>query len=255
METKKGISGFGMKMIAVIAMLIDHTAATVLERMLLRQALPRGVPGGYESWWSVYFALRAVGRIAFPIYCFFIVEGFHCSRDRRKYALRLLLFALISEIPFDLALRGRPFFWGYSNVFFTLFLGLVTIMAIDWSFGKLSSQKASVLGAQKVGIAAALLLADFLLAELLLHTDYGVTGVLAIVVIYLLYQKRLLGFALAVTLLALLLGAIELWALFGLIPLYFYNGTRGRQAKYFFYAFYPAHLFILALICYGVGLG
>ncbi len=251
-KKEKGISGFALKMIAVLSMLIDHTAATVLEQMLVQQALPAGA-GSYERWWSIYFLMRSVGRIAFPIYCYLIVEGFTHTRDRRKYAARLFLFALVSEVPFDLALRGRLFFPKYSNVFFTLLLGLLTIMIIDRVTEKFPPSETAA-RMKWTGIVVAILLLDFVAAEIILRSDYGVTGVLAIVIIYLLRNRRLLGYALAVLALAVLVDGGELWALFGLIPLSVYNGTRGRQAKYFFYAFYPAHLLILALICYGVGL-
>ena len=88
------------------------------------------------------------------------------------------------------------------------------------------------------------------IADLVLHTDYGASGVAAIIVMYLLYQKRMLAFGVLVFVLTVLSSSIEIFALLMLIPLHFYNGTRGKQAKYVFYAFYPVHLLVLVGICY-----
>ena len=120
----KGISGSTLKMIAVVSMTIDHTAATILARYL--------VSGGLSSqgWYDCYRLMRGIGRIAFPIYCFLLIEGFLHTRNRTKYAGRLLLFAAISEIPFDMAFSGKILEFSYQNVFFTLFIGLLTIMLI-----------------------------------------------------------------------------------------------------------------------------
>lgn len=140
---KKGISGSTVKIIAVVAMLIDHIAATIM----MRQIVGRGFMEVAESdsmsnlmQWLMengvlfygYELMRYIGRLGFPIFCFLLVEGFQKTRDVRKYALRLAAFALISEIPFDLANRGEVFYMGYQNVYFTLLLGLIALCGIDW---------------------------------------------------------------------------------------------------------------------------
>jgi hypothetical protein len=89
----------------------------------------------------------------------------------------------------------------------------------------------------------------------LLHTDYGMAGVAAIVVMYLLRNKKTLSYTVGVLVLAIMAGEIEIAALLMVIPIAFYNGRRGRSAKYFFYAFYPVHLLLLAGICALLGLG
>ena len=124
-EFEGGISSSTVKLVGIIAMLIDHFAAAVLLRYM------------YAGGWSnrlyvLYTILRLVGRLGFPIFCFLLVEGFERTRNRAKYALRLLLFALISEIPFDLAFSAQVLEFGYQNVYFTLFLGLLAMWAYDY---------------------------------------------------------------------------------------------------------------------------
>jgi hypothetical protein len=260
-KTKTGVSGFTLKMAAVISMLIDHCAATILERILIAsQAGDFAFVG--EHWMGFYYlytGMRIIGRFAFPIYCYLIVEGFLHTRNVIKYAGRLFLFALLSEVPFDLAFMQSPWNMSYNNVFFTLFLGLVAIALV-----KLVNDHMTWKGTSEVKNYLYLLLRCVIdmtiiftlmaVAEYVLYTDYGAAGVATIALLYLLRRFPGTSFALAVGLLAALCGAIELAALL-MVPLRVaYNGTRGRQMKYFFYIFYPAHLLILVGICYLMGL-
>jgi hypothetical protein len=244
-------------MIAVITMFIDHSAASILERLLAQ--MPSWGPvteANWSAWYDFYFACRVIGRMAFPIYCFLLVEGFHYTRSRGKYALRLFAFALLSEMPFDMALRQSVFDMSYNNVFWTLLIGLLTIWAADGIAQKVR-QRVEKESRQRLWIGVArifVLICGALVAELL-ATDYGAGGVFAIYIMYLFYEQRKAGFATMVVALGLLEGTIEFAALLMLIPLHFYNGTRGRQMKYFFYAFYPVHLLLLALLGYAMGLG
>ena len=250
-----GISGYWLKMIAVITMLIDHSAATILERILAQ--MPSWAPAtvdNWEQWYRLDLLLRGIGRMAFPIYCFLLVEGFHYTHSRRKYAARLFVFALISEVPFDMALNQSVLEFSYNNVFFTLFLGLLVIMAADWVMERFSSDNlTSEIG--RITLLVVIGMVGCALASYVISCDYGASGVIAIYIMYLLRSKRELGFALAVVSLGVFSGELELLALLMLIPLHFYNGTRGKQHKYFFYAFYPLHLLLLALIAWGLGLG
>ena len=250
-----GISGYWLKMIAVITMLIDHSAATILERILVQ--MPSWAPAtvdNWEQWYRLDLLLRGIGRMAFPIYCFLLVEGFHYTHSRRKYAARLFVFVLISEVPFDMALNQSVLEFSYNNVFFTLFLGLLVIMAADWVMERFSSDNlTSEIG--RITLLVVIGMVGCALASYVISCDYGASGVIAIYIMYLLRSKRELGFALAVVSLGVFSGELELLALLMLIPLHFYNGTRGKQHKYFFYAFYPLHLLLLALIAWGLGLG
>lgn len=256
------VTGFTLKMIAVISMLIDHTAATIIERMLIgEETVAYGfVADHWEAIYYVYFAMRCIGRLAFPIYCFLIVEGFAHTRNVKKYAFRLFLFALISEVPFDLAVKNSFWDFSYNNVFFTLCIGLIVIALVDAINKRISIRKEDqtirypMLFGRCV-LDAVIIFAGMLLAEYGLHTDYGAGGVVTIVLLYLLRNNRAVAFSVAVIILAVMCGAVELLAFFSLVPVLLYNGQRGRQSKYFFYAFYPAHLLILSIICMLLGLG
>lgn len=260
-ETRTGISGFTLKMIAVVSMLIDHSAATILERMLIYA--PEGqypfIDSHWMGWYNVYIFLRIIGRFAFPLYCYLIVEGFLHTRSVAKYAGRLFLFALISEVPFDLAFNRSIWDMSYNNVFFTLFLGLAAIALIKlvndhmvWKGG--SRLKGGLFLLLRCVIDMAVIFVCMIAAEDVLCTDYGAAGVAAIVLMYLLRGYPKTSFVLAVLLLAAMCGVIEAAALLMVVPFAFYNGTRGRQVKYFFYVFYPAHLLILVGICALLGL-
>lgn len=250
--TRKGISGSTLKLIAVISMLIDHFAAGVLGRYLslsgINQLDSSNIAavqewmGQYAPLFTAYQIMRMIGRLAFPIYCFLLVEGFGHTKDRKKYAGRLLLFAAISEIPFDLLFNGSFLEFGYQNVFFTLFLGLLSMMGL--SYIEERENLASFLKSLcRFGVIAACMIAAQLLA-----TDYAAIGVLCVTVLYLFRKTKRYQ---------IIAGCIaffwELTAPLAFIPIWFYNGTRGWNCKYFFYLFYPLHLLLLYLLCMVLG--
>lgn len=251
---KKGISGSTLKIIAIVSMLIDHTGAVLLKRILIQCGWHSAAWQGEDALaqfyqdnlvlYSFYFVMRyIIGRWAFPIFCFLLVEGFCHTRSVTKYACRLGIFALLSEVPFDLAFYGTPFFWGYQNVFFTLFIGLVVMLAFRSVTEKLNVPFVLKLPMYALTLATGLVAAD------LLCTDYGARGVLSIVALYIFrkikWQQLLAG---SVTFLW------EFPAPLGFLPAAVYNGKRGLNMKYFFYAFYPIHLFCLYLAAYFCGL-
>ena len=268
-EKKRGVSAAVLKWTAVISMLIDHMTAVGFltwywPMRRLRRLTPVITP---VSRWS-YYILRGVGRLAFPIYCFLLVEGYFHTRNVKKYLVRLGLFALISEIPFDRAFDQVWFKWDSQNVFFTLFLGLLAVWLVDLLCKNLSERP----GWQRpvrVLLALAAAFACMAAADWM-HTDYGWSGVTLILVMYLLRRwelPRLICSALALLPVGQSIpdfchtlfsgsftvgfsGGIEMVGLPVFALLHFYNGERGRQAKYFFYVFYPAHLALLALIRY-----
>ncbi len=140
---KRGISGSTVKIIAVIFMLIDHAAAVILARQMMvtgyMEAFESGLLEEMMGWltdntllYYSYDLMRLMGRMAFPIFCFLMVEGFQKTGDVKKYLARLGIFAIVSEIPFDLAICGKWFALGHQNVFFTLFLGLFTLCCMEY---------------------------------------------------------------------------------------------------------------------------
>lgn len=315
-QGKKGISGSTIKIIAVIAMLIDHTGAVILERQMIAKGMYglADAQAAYEwmarygvLYWG-YMAMRLIGRLGFPIFCFLLVEGFQRTRDVRKYALRLGLFALISELPFNLAIAGGWSAPGYQNVYFTLLIGLLALCVFDF-FAKFEQAEdgrdlpgalrmaflvtgvvsmvasllvilpnpggngvsalcflvivviALVLCGRKWGLrrvqticADMTALGIFMVLAELLHTDYAGMGVLAISAMYAFRKHKVIAMLAGCIVLAAM-DLIEVTAFFTLIPIAFYNGKRGLKMKYFFYAFYPAHLLALYLIAVLMGLG
>lgn len=232
---KKGFSGSTLKIIAMAAMLIDHIGAAVLARMIYA--------AGDINVYDVYVVLRKIGRIAFPIFCFLLVEGFVHTSDKKKYALRLGAFALISEIPFDLAFQSKVFGFDYQNVFFTLLLGLLAMIGYRYFEEKYSIRNMQVILMQLLAVGVCMGAAE------LLKTDYGAMGVLCIMLLYVLRRNRFCQ---------VMAGGIlflDNWtAIFGFLLSLFYNEKRGISLKYVFYLFYPVHLLVLFFVCHVMGI-
>lgn len=132
---KRGIPGSTLKLLAIFVMLIDHIAAVVLINILISVDFFSMGSAAYENptyqlMNAIYSNMRMIGRLGFPLFCFLLVEGFVHTRNKLKYVIRLALFCLLSEIPFDLAFSGQLFYMGYQNVFFTLLIGFVVM----WGF-------------------------------------------------------------------------------------------------------------------------
>jgi len=233
---RRGISAAVLKWIAVVTMFIDHTGYA-----LYGAWVHSGHRATY-SLWVIYRVMRTIGRMAFPIYCFLLVEGYLHTRNVKKYALRLFLFGLISEIPFDMAFKRTWYAPGSQNVYFTLLLGLLAMWLWD-----LCTQKDFLRCAWWRKAAAAAAVAAMCLTAKWLRTDYRWTGVAVIFLLFLFRERHLLRFAAAGPTL-LFSGMTEMWSWPMFLLFELYNGQRGRQSKYFFYVFYPAHLALLAVI-------
>lgn len=253
MRQKKGISGSTLKLIAIVTMFIDHTGAAILGRFMMEKGFME-ISNSYDvnamivwmqengTLYWVYMAMRMIGRVAFPIFCFLLVEGFQKTSNVGKYAMRLGMFALISEIPFDLAFKASWMDFSYQNVFFTLFMGLLTMIAVDY-VNKMSLHKVLKVIASGAAIAAGAAIAEFM------NTDYGAIGVLCIMALYVFRKKKVWQIVAGC-----LAFVWEFTAPLAFIPIGFYNGKRGLKLKYVFYAFYPVHLLVLYLICVILGI-
>ena len=234
------LSGTALKTIACITMLVDHIGASCIEAGLLLPELERGeVSGGAWDQLSLFQldrVLRFTGRLAFPIFCFLLVEGFVHTRDVKKYVRRLFLFALISEVPFDLAFFRTPFDPSAQNVYWTLALGVLAMAGL-----KRFEKENGLPGWQGLvwaGGCAALALAA--------NTDYNAIGVIIICALYLTRADRKRQ-----CLVGALLFLFELTAPLAFVLVWFYNGQRGACSplqKKAFYWFYPVHLSVLAAV-------
>jgi len=229
-EKKKPLSGSALKLLAVITMLIDHSHH-VLDKIPEFRYVFWNISSSYQV--SVYLIFRTIGRIAFPLYAFLLTEGFQHTHDRKKYASNLLLFALISEIPWDLLHNGSVL--GKSqNVFFTLFLGLLCMIVYE------TYQQDS-----KKQLLYLLIIA---IISVFLNADYGLKGVGFIFAMYLLREKKIPQMFVST---AFLSGNIfyTFGVMSAFIPISLYNHERGfikgKFWKYAFYAFYPMHMLIL----------
>lgn len=258
-------TGNSLKIIAVLTMVIDHLCKIVLQ-WLLSNYWGVMVDNGQMSWEQfqqidnfIRFDLQSIGTIAFPLFCFLLAEGFQYTRDKKRYIGLMFAFALISEIPFDIGFFSEysrmegtfPFYLKYQNVFFTLFLGLLTLVCIERLSCKseVRADKIKSVIFQVICIAALALVAE------LIHCDYGMQGILFIVAFYVCRNHRI--YQVLLFLLAYM-GATgnqpPLCTLLACILILLYNGKRGKlKLKYFFYVFYPAHIFILYLIQIGIG--
>lgn len=212
-----------LKVIAMIFMMIDHLAYVMLEKGI----------GLYGGWYTIDRIMRGMGRIAFPIFCFTIVEGFQKTRNAKAYLKRLFLFALISEIPFDLAFRGAFVNFGFQNVFWTLAFGLALLIFFE---DRMMEPWKRTLG----------IFACFFVPALI-HTDYSVYGVLTIFVMYL-FRTQPFNMCIAGYLVLMLQSTSEVWAVFGFLLILLYNGQRGQGNKFLYYIFYPAHLLLLVIL-------
>ena len=218
-ELDHGISGAGLKRIAMICMLLDHTGAILIGPLIQQKGLLHG-------WTILYWMLRAVGRISFPVYCFLLAEGFSNTRNVQKYLLRLLSWGLISEVPFDLAFSGQA----------CAALAMLRNPSFEsekgcWPFPLV----------MKVPCIAILVGA----AEIA-HCDYGAKGVILIISMFHFREKVRLRNTVSGILL-LLTSPLEVTAFASFPLLQRYNSTRGNQSKFGMYLFYPAHLMLLCL--------
>ena len=214
------LSGSALKVIALVSMVTDHCAYYLMEHGTL-----------------LYEVMRCFGRIAFPVFAFLIAEGFRHTRNRMKYFLQLLGFAVVSEVPWYL-LNGAD---GAHNVLFTLALGVMALATFETL--------------KKDGILCGAVILSIAGFATWLGVDYEWRGILMMVVFYLLGnvsnfpsgRKAQLFCAFPLMMHYGIVGALLVC-----LTIACYDGTRGfihgKVAKYGFYAFYPMHLLLIQLL-------
>lgn len=230
-----------LHIMAMAFMLCDHLWGTI-------------VPG--NDW------LTCIGRISFPIFAFLIVEGYFHTKNLKKYACRLLVFALISEIPFNLAMGSRVIYPLHQNVLWSF---LISLGLIHWN------EKARKSGKIWKQLAAGMLSAAFgYVIGLLTMVDFYHAGILTVLTFYFFRQKKwwsylgqllclwyintelLGGFAYEICIFGETYDILRQgFALLALIPIWLYRGRQGyynKKLKYSYYAFYPMHLLVLGIL-------
>ena len=228
---KRNISQEGLKILACVTMLLDHIGAVFMPSV---------------ADYSLYYALRIIGRVVFPIYCFLLAEGVAHTRDPLKYGIRLFIGMLLAEIPFDLAFSGG-WDWGSQSVMMTLLLGFAMAMAM-----------------QKMERAKLVAVIIFAFLAELFRTDYGAWGIIMIA-LFVLTRDRKDRNVVQLILLAVICWVmnstkvpifgirvpIEMFAVLALVPIFCYSGkkaTHGKAVQRVFYLFYPVHLLVLYLL-------
>lgn len=272
---KSSLSNASIKNIAYLIMLIDHFFAVVFTEIIRRCAA-----AGYETGALIQIrsAGRAVGRIAFVLFAYLVAEAFVHTRSRMNYLLRLTLFAFVSEIPNDLAFKGRMVDYSSQNIFFTLCISVLVLIVWEWSEKNLHMLNRSGVRRDTGWYACAAAFRCMQFGTLLLgcglayilRAEYKYMGVLLIFTFYILRDKPL--FIKVVPVACVLFLGIwsinirryagidtpedifrfslrELYGLFAFLPIALYDGKRGRQLpKAVCYGFFPVHLLLLYAI-------
>ena len=204
-----------MKIFALIIMTIDHIGSILFPEIRL---------------------LNIIGRLSFPIFAFFVAEGWYYTRNKAKYTLAMTIFALISQPIYNLAFNIAGL-----NILFTFLFSIGLMYLID----KCNSKNGEFI--------IYLIVYIFILAfcTLLDIVDYGLFGVLLPVIFYVFRNsnfKYIVSIGI-ITIFSILFSTIQLFSILSILLLMLYNGEKGKlNLKYTFYIYYPAHLFILYLI-------
>lgn len=224
------LSGSALKVIATLSMFVDH-AATVVPPDLGNKVLFSLLGKTFTP----YYLMNAFGRIAFPIFCFLLVEGFLHTHDRKAYGTRLALFALISEVPWNLWHTGKMIWLGKQSVFVTLAFAYLGLCLLERHEESDDAQQRKRLLVAMVALFAVMALA---------RCDYGVKGLGCTMALYLLRTKPVPRFIVGSS----CLGS-PVWGSFAFLPIGMYNGKRGfikgRALQMLFYVVYPAHMLLL----------
>lgn len=251
---KKGLTSFDLKIIGIVLMVLDH---------IHQMFLPMGAP----IW------LNMLGRLVLPIFLFLLAEGYHYTHDVKRYMLRLLLASWVMNILSNLI--GSNFQVKdvviTNNIFITMFLALFYMWMIDTTIDGFKKKQTKKIFLGILGMLVPVLTSAFAIVLItagsltigsyfmlfipgILSAEGGLTMLILPIVFHLLRTKgknvQLIGLV-AVSLLSIFIdGGIQWMMVFAAIPLYFYNGQQGRRSKWFFYIFYPAHIYLLYMLAF-----
>lgn len=254
-------SGNQLKIIALILMVVEHFFK------IFTPCIIEYYKAVYPNIFEIQnFAVRHLYRItaiAFPLFAFLLTEGFIHTHNRKKYMKSMLLFALISELPFDIAFFSTfsksagtfPFYWEYQNIFFTLLIGLFCLTVLE-KLPHCESGKS-----RKENLKGFLLQAGVIVGlgaiTKLLKCDYGFSGILLISLLYLFHDNRLAQCLVYPALMIILDGEQpNICTLIYCCLVLLYCGKRNfkgktalhPQLKYLVYAIYPCHLLVFAIL-------
>ena len=223
------LSGAQLKLIAIISMLIDHVNKALIYPNLT---------SNYGSLTTLSNIFDKIGRIAFPLFCFLLVEGFFKTRNRKRYLLNLLIFGVISEVPFDMFTTASFFNMNWNNVMFSLALVLVTIWIIDTLKVKMEKYTKALWY-----LVSFLIVGVMCAVSMFLALDYEHHAILIGYFFYLFYGITAVALPFCYASMY-----TEPWSLMGFGLTLTYNGKRGKQSKMLSYWFYPVHLLILGAL-------
>lgn len=234
------LTSMALHLLAMALMLLDHLWLVL--------------PGNVE--W-----MTCLGRLAFPIFAFLTVEGFFHTKNLKKYMGRMLLFALLSELPFNLMMTGSLIYPFHQNVLWSFLIGLWLMWINEKAKAKKKAWISVVAGAGTVILGIVL--------GTLTMVDYGYVGILTVLVFYFLRGKEWWHYAGQMLILVYLnkqLGGVsyemsmlgvkfffqqQSLAVLALIPIWLYQGKQGPHNKvlqFAYYAFYPVHMLIIGLL-------
>ncbi len=212
------LDGTILKLLAMVSMVFDHVGDNFFPD---------------QQW------MRIIGRIAMPLFAFAVAEGYLHTRDRKKYLIRMLIMAVLSEIPFDLVLFGKPLEFTHQNIMFTFAYAIIGLMCYE----KIAKEKT-------FSIPGIMVLLLFMISSLLLCLDYNMVA-LAVIFVFYLFRTKPLWQRTTIAMLAYYVfrnvGVYRL-GLLGFLPVFLYNGQRGKGLKWLFYIFYPGHLLLIYLL-------
>ena len=246
----EGLDSFTLHILAISFMILDHS-------------------------WNVFFVnqnqiwMNLLGRLAFPIFAFMLVEGFYKTKNRSKYLKRIFIFAVISEIPFNLLVSTSVFgspsiFFPYNNVLWTFGIALYMLVL----FEKIKNKDNLPVTVKIFGKIIISILAMFITH--LIGSDYLEYGIMTVLVFYFFRSRKWWNFVAQVILLTWInifliprydfsfylfgnkiYAPVQSFAIFSLVFIWLYNGKQGihnKITKYMFYSFYPLHLLLIVMI-------